>query len=324
MSASGRLLALGLLLLVALPMAATAVLALGALVDAAAWRALWQDPLWVRARGLSLWTGLASTALAWVICAALLAQGFVQQSLGHLLRGLPVMLATPHAAFAIGLVFLVSPSGWLLRALSPWLTGFDWPPAWPTTQDPWGLGLIVALVAKEVPFLLWTAATQLQRDDVRTRWRQEHALAQTLGYSPQQAWWRVIWPQLASRLRWPLLAVLAYGLTVVDMALIIGPASPPTLAVLAWQWLQDADLAVNARGAAAAGLLALAVLLAALCWLGFQRLGLLRARQTNGVRGGRAERTTQLAVYTEPLCPEPTSVRREPISVRPEPVEGLM
>ena len=64
----------------------------------------------------SLWTGLASTALAWWGAAALLAQGFVRQSLDGLLRGLPVMLATPHAAFAIGLAFLLAPSGWLLRA----------------------------------------------------------------------------------------------------------------------------------------------------------------------------------------------------------------
>ena len=249
-----------LLLLVGLPLLAVAAQSLRALLDAAAWASLVNDSQWLPALGLSLWTGLASTALAWWIAAGLLAQGFVRQRLGALLSGLPVMLATPHAAFAIGLVFLIAPSGWILRALSPWLTGFDWPPPWPTTQDPWGLGLVVALTLKEIPFLLWTAATQLQRDDVRQRWRAEHTLAQTLGYSPKRAWWRVVWPQLSPRLFWPLLAVLAYGLTVVDMALVIGPASPPTLAVLAWQWLQDADLAVNARGAAAGGVLALAVL----------------------------------------------------------------
>ena len=37
-----------------------------------------------------------------------------------------------------------------------------------------------------------------------------------------------------------------------DVALVIGPTTPPTLAVLAWQWLQDADPAMNAQGAAAA------------------------------------------------------------------------
>ena len=255
--------AVALMLLAGLPLLATAGLALGSLRDASAWLGLWQEPQVPRALALSLWTGLASTALSWWGAARLLAHGFVHRSMDRLLRGLPWMLATPHAALAIGLVFLLSPSGWLLRALSPWFTGFAFPPAWPTTQDPWGLGLILALAAKEIPFLLWAAATQLQRDDLRRRWRAEHALAQTLGYAPRQAWWRVVWPQLAPRLRWPLLAVLAYGLTVVDMALVIGPASPPTLAVLAWQWLQDADLAVNAQGAAAGGLLSLMVLVAA-------------------------------------------------------------
>lgn len=274
-----------LLLIVGLPVLAIAALSLRALFDVAAWQSLVQDTQWLPALGLSLWTGLSSTALAWWIAAWLLAQGFVQQRLGALLRGLPVMLATPHAAFAIGLVFLIAPSGWIFRALSPWLTGFDWPPPWPTTQDPWGLGLIVALTLKEVPFLLWTAATHLQRDDVRQRWRAEHKLAQTLGYAPQRAWWRVVWPQLAPRLFWPLVAVLAYGLTVVDMALVIGPASPPTLAVLAWQWLQDAELAVNARGAAAGGVLALAVLMAALGWRGIQTAMARRSRRAGGGRG---------------------------------------
>ena len=270
-----------LLLLAGGPLLAIAALSLGGLLNVQAWSDLWHDTQWLPALGLSLWTGLSSTALAWWITAWLLAQGFVRDRMGALLRGVPVMLATPHAAFAIGLVFLIAPSGWLLRALSPWLTGFDWPPAWPTTQDPWGLGLILALTAKEIPFLLWTAATQLQRDDVRQRWRAEHTLAQTLGYPPHRAWWRVVWPQLAPRLFWPLLAVLAYGLTVVDMALVIGPASPPTLAVLAWQWLQDADLAVNARGAAAGGVLTLAVLAAALGWRAVQH----RRRNISGRRG---------------------------------------
>ena len=276
---------LGLALVAGLPLLAVAWLALGSLLDAAAWSALWDDPQTLRALTLSLWTGLASTALAWWGAAWLLAQGFVRRSTDRLLRGLPWMLATPHAAFAIGLVFLISPSGWLLRALSPWLTGFELPPPWPTTQDPWGLGLIVALAAKEIPFLLWAAATQLQREDLRRRWRSEHALAQTLGYAPDRAWRRVVWPQLAPRLAWPLLAVLAYGLTVVDMALVIGPASPPTLAVLAWQWLQDADLAVNARGAAAGGALALAVL--ALVVLVRAGQGSLRGPLVDGQRGAQ-------------------------------------
>ena len=240
-------------LLAAVPIGA-ALWAVGAqMLDAAAWQALWADPQTGRAWGMTLWTGLASTALAWITVAHVLASGFIRQQLGRWLSHLPALLATPHAAMAIGLVLWLSPSGWALRLVSPGITGFDAPPPWFTTQDPWGLGLILALWLKEVPFLLWVAATQMQREDLRRRWQAEYALAQTLGRTPAQAFAQIIWPQLAPRLRWPLLAVLAYGLTVVDMALIIGPATPPTLAVLAWQWLSDADLLTQSQGVAAAG-----------------------------------------------------------------------
>ncbi len=249
-------------LIAGLPMGWALWAAASQMFDAQAWQALWADPQTLRAWCMTLWTGLASTVLVWWPVARLLAHGFIRQQLARWLTHVPALLATPHAALAIGLVLWLSPSGWALRLASPGLTGFDAPPPWPTTQDPWGLGLILALWLKEVPFLLWVAATQLQREDLRRRWQAEFALAQTLGRTPGQAFAQVVWPQLAPRLRWPLLAVLAYGLTVVDMALIIGPASPPTLAVLAWQWLGDADAAMQAQGAAAAGWLTGTLLLA--------------------------------------------------------------
>jgi len=240
-------------LIAAVPIGA-ALWAVGAqLLDAQAWHALWADPQTLRAWGMTMWTGLASTALVWFTLAHVLASGFIRQQLGRWLSRVPALLATPHAAMAIGLVLWLSPSGWALRLVSPGLTGFDAPPPWFTTQDPWGLGLILALWLKEVPFLLWVAATQMQREDLRRRWQAEYALAQTLGRTPAQAFAHIVWPQLAPRLRWPLLAVLAYGLTVVDMALIIGPATPPTLAVLAWQRLSDADLLTQSQGVVAAG-----------------------------------------------------------------------
>jgi putative thiamine transport system permease protein len=98
----------------------------------------------------------------------------------------------------------------------------------------------------------------------------------------------VAWPQIRPRLRWPVLAVLAYSLTVVDLALVIGPGAPPTLAVLAWTWLLDADPATNAQGAAAAWLLALAlVALVSPGWAGVA-LPPWRRRWTDGHRGRQA------------------------------------
>ncbi len=240
---------------IALLLIATCAYIVSAIGQFDAWNALWDAPGLAKAIGMTLWTGLASTLLAWWITAWLLSQAFGRPWWQRIVRSLPAMLATPHAAFAVGLVFLIAPSGWLLRAFSPWLTGFEQPPQIATSQDAYGLGLIAMLVFKEVPFLLWAAATQLQRDDTGARWQREAWAAQTLGYSRAHAFWQVLWPQLSARLLWPLLAVLAYGLTVVDAALIAGPGSPATLSVRAWQWLQDSDEQANAVGAVAGWLL---------------------------------------------------------------------
>lgn len=272
-------------LLIAVPLLWVTLSAVGAALDPGAWAGLRADLQWPRALAMTLWTGVAATALSVALTAWLLAGSFPGPLWQRSVRVLSPMLAVPHAAFAIGLAFLIAPSGWLLRLLSPWATGFEAPPPWPTTQDPWGLGLIAVLVAKEVPFLLWAAASQLQRADTATRLERELDAARSMGYTRQAAWWRVLWPQLWPRLNGPLIAVLAYSLTVVDMALVIGPTSLPTLAVLAWQWLLDADPGLNAQGAAAAWLLAALVGLAALAVQALTRWLHWRQRWVRGTRG---------------------------------------
>ncbi|NUO72147.1 MAG: ABC transporter permease [Frateuria sp.] len=256
-------------------------------LDWPAWRELGSDPSLPRALLLSVWTGMAATALSLLGTAWILAHTFAARPWPGLVRVLAPMLAMPHAAFAIGLVFLLGPSGWILRLLSPWATGFDAPPGWPTTQDPWGLGLVAALVAKEIPFLLWVAASQLQRADAGQRWRRELDLARTMGYTRIAAWWWVVWPQLWPRLGAPLLAVGAYSLTVVDVAVVIGPASPPTAAVLVWQWLLDADPAVNAKGAAGAWMLAIVAAMLGWAFWSLRNDVARRGRWGDGHRGGR-------------------------------------
>jgi putative thiamine transport system permease protein len=244
--------------------AGAGVLLWAALTGYLAWPALPADGPWLRALALALASGAVATGLALAACAALLSA----MPLGMPARGwprlLPAFLALPHMAFALGVLLLLSPSGMLVRflfallaplqALLPW--PLDTPPDWQSTQDPWGLGLVLVLVCKETPFLLWCALAQWQRPDLAQRWRREMALARTWGYSERRAWWRVVWPQLVPRLGGPLLAVAMYSVSVIDVAWIIGPGAPPTLAVLAWQWLQDANPAQRAQGLAAMAVLA--------------------------------------------------------------------
>ncbi|MDR8321330.1 thiamine ABC transporter permease, partial [Acinetobacter baumannii] len=63
----------------------------------------------------------------------------------------------------------------------------------------------------------------------------------------------------------------AWSLSAVDVALVLGPGNPPTLAVLAWQWLSQGDELQQAKGALAS-LLLMAILggLALVAWGGWR------------------------------------------------------
>lgn len=226
-------------------------------------RLLAQPGLWHSA-ALSLWIGSASTLGSLLLTALLLAQsgqqGDERPCFRWLRRLLSPLLALPHVAFAIGFAFLLAPSGWLLRLVSPSLTGFEFPPDWQTIRDPWGLGLILALIMKETPFLLLMTLAALEPAKLaRQQW-----LGTSLGFSAPQIWWRLLLPALWPALRLPLYAVAAYGVAVVDLAQLLGPDAPAPLAVRLWLWYQDPDL--GWRGVTASGallLLAISLLLLA-------------------------------------------------------------
>lgn len=192
------------------------------------------------------------------------------------------ILAMPHAALALGLAFLLAPSGWLVRGIHAATGWFLQPPDVALIQDPHALALTLALVVKETPFLFVAMVTALGQIPVSTTLR----ATTTLGYGRHIAWVKVILPQLYPLVRFPILAVLAYGLSVVDMSLILGPANPATWPVLILRAAYDPDLAQ--RFAAAAGaLLQLALVVGALlCWWGGERLlaALLRSWSVAGVR----------------------------------------
>jgi putative thiamine transport system permease protein len=271
---AARALALGAAaLLYALPLLVALPWALWDAASLSAWQTLWADPQVPRALAGSVFVAVGSTALALGLALFITTHMYGSAAWRTVQQALGPLLALPHAAFAIGLAWLVAPSGWLARALAPFF-GWDQPPAWTTVNDPHGLALMAALVLKELPFLLWNLAAGLARPEVASRLAHSLAVARTLGYPPAAAWWRVLWPATLPLLRWPLVAVLAYGLSVVDLALLLGPSTPPLMAVLAWQALTDANADRNAEGAVAAVLLTavllLLLILAALLWRAWQ------------------------------------------------------
>ena len=238
---------------------------LGAAPSTPPFQSLISWPGLARATWLSFSTGFAATVISLIITALVLAGWSGTRSFIWLHRALSPLLAVPHAAAAFGIAFLIAPSGVLLRFLSPWLTGFDTPPDWLVLNDPNGLALILGLVAKEVPFLLLMSLAALPQ----TAPRRSLLAARALGYGRVSGWMLAIFPRLYRQIRLPLLAVLAYSASVVDMAIILGPSTPPTLAVKITTWISDPALSGRFIGAAAA-VLQLGLVLASilLWWLG--------------------------------------------------------
>jgi putative thiamine transport system permease protein len=261
LSAAARLLPL--LLLWAAPLFAAIVLGLWPALDWLAWAALLAHPQLPGAMFLSLWTGAASLVLS-LFLALIIVTGLHGGRCWRFLAAAPgLFMAVPHLAFAIGFGFLIMPSGLVARLL----VGGDAPPAWTTVQDPWGLALIAALVLKETPFLIAMLWIQLSQSPVAQSLAGQFRAARSLGHGPGSVWFRVLLPQLLARLTWPLVIVWAYGASVTDVALVIGPTEPPTLAPVIWADLNDAEAARNARGACGAVLLALAIAtIAAAAW----------------------------------------------------------
>ena len=196
----------------------------GRAVSIAPWARLFSEPGIGDAIGLTLSTGLLATVLSVALVFGFCAQVHGRKP-GRLGRALMApILGAPHAAMAIGVGFLIAPSGWIVRLLSPWLTGWHQPPDIATVQDPYGMALTLGLLVKEVPYLLLMTVTAL--DQVPAARHLEAAAA--LGYGRTAAWLKLVLPQVYPLIRLPIYAVLAYALSVVDMALILGPSNPPT------------------------------------------------------------------------------------------------
>ncbi len=106
---------------------------------------------------------------------------------------------------------------------------------------------------KESAFLLWILVAVLSEK----RLLQQVIVLDSLGYSRWQCLNWLLLPSVAPSLAMAMLAIVAWSLSVVDVAIILGPGNPPTLAVISWQWLTQGDADQQTKGALASLLLML-------------------------------------------------------------------
>lgn len=214
---------------------------------------------------LSLWTGVATTFVSLAIVISFFASFWGSRPFQRIVRFISPLMSVPHAAAAFGLAFLIAPSGWIVRLVSPWATGFHHPPDWLIVNDPTGKALLFGLVLKEVPFLFLMGISASSQINVEGRLK----VAMSLGYGRVWAWITSVFPALYKQIRLPVFAVIAFSSSVVDVALILGPNHPAMLPVQLLRWMNDPMLEM--RFIAAAGAiyqLGITVLALATWWVG--------------------------------------------------------
>ena len=243
---------------------------------------LWDTPGIVRSAMLSLASGLVTTSLALGIVLLFVSGWYGTRVFTRVQHIISPLLSVPHAAAAFGLAFLIAPSGMIFRLLSPWATGSNRPPDLLILQDPFAITMMLGLIVKEIPFLLLVTLAALPQ----TRAGRSGHIAHSFGYGRMSGFLFTTWPLVYRQIRLAVFAVIAYATSVVDVAVILGPSSPSTLAVRLTQWMGDPEIILRFVASAGAMLQLAVTVVAILIWVLLENMarGILTVTRNKGLR----------------------------------------
>jgi putative spermidine/putrescine transport system permease protein len=200
------------------------------------------EPAVWRGVGWSLWVASASTLLA--TAGAILIAGALRgrSTVDRLGRSLSVLaLPVPHIVAAVLGVLILGQSGILARFAFAvgWI---DSPGAMPALiYDRGGIGLILALTWKEIPFLALIAFSVLA-----TRGEVLEETARGLGAGPLMTFRHVTFPLLWRGMLPGMVAVFAFVLGSYEAAALLAPSRPLALPLMTLERYTDVDLASRA------------------------------------------------------------------------------
>jgi putative spermidine/putrescine transport system permease protein len=173
----------------------------------------------------------------------------------------------PHLVWSAALLATFSQSGWVARLAHAAGLIDDPGGMWLVVRDPHGIGIVLHLVSKELPFVVLVALPLARR-------RVESLLVQaaTLGASPWQRFRSVFIPALAPALVPAAVVSFAFALGAYEPGAVLGVQNPRTLAVVALDRFRDADLVRRTDALALSTmLLAVSVVAAAALWAATRR-----------------------------------------------------
>jgi putative spermidine/putrescine transport system permease protein len=212
---------------------------------------LLSDPEFRTSIGLTFLLATIATAIS---AAAGLALALTFRNLDRGSRALSVLLQTPiavpHLAMAVLLVYLIGQSGWLARLA--YFAGLIAVPAdFPALiNDRYGLGIVIAYVLKETPFIALVTLAMLRRTD-----GEYELAAATLGASAWQRFRYVTLPMVAPSAVSASLLVFAFIFGAFEVPYLLGRPYPAMLGVVAQKRFLSTDLTDRPDAIAAAVLM---------------------------------------------------------------------
>lgn len=224
-----------------------------------------RDGAVLRSALLSLWIAAAGTALATLGAMTLALMFAGTRTLDRLAQRVAILpLPVPTVAAAVAVLLLLSQSGWLSRVATR-LQLISGPAEFPAlVYDQFAIGVITAVVWKELPFLLLVAASLLS-----LRGGALVDAARTLGATRWQATRRITLPMLRRGMAPSIIAVFVFVLGSLELPLVLAPSSPLALPMLIQERRQALDMASHGEAYVVALLATVLALLAAFAheWL---------------------------------------------------------
>lgn len=136
-------------------------------------------------------------------------------------------LAIPHISLALGFSFLLMPSGILFRLIAR-ATHSTEVGHISLIHDSLGISMSVVVVIKLVAFIMFMLLAGLQDYKLQYQVLQ----SKLLRHNKFQTWLYIIFPQMMPKIFVPFLISIAYAISPIDVASILGHRFPPTIGIM--------------------------------------------------------------------------------------------
>ena len=215
------------------------------------------DPDFFQSLFLTLYISLTSTMAAAVISivmALMLTSLSERYRIIHFVFQIP--LTVPHLVIAVAVVFMMSPTG-LFSRLALKLGLIDASSAFPLLiNDRWGIGIMLAYVWKEIPFITLMILAVLRNTGVELL-----EVGKTLKAGPWQRFRYIVLPTIFPSLGAACLIVFAYTFGAFEVPFLLGRTYPMMLPVWAYKNYSDVDLLARPEGIATGLIIAVVIII---------------------------------------------------------------